>query len=179
MDEAVTLYALGAVAAVAALSGLMPRLELSKAKHPSLSGHARMARRFAALDPYYEYDEAHFFRCDNAPDEIAAQRRAGFLRLAALYRERFAKTAALTAQAAENIPDLQFTSAYRVPFQFSRYVREHLKGGSFVQSSSGVMVTDLDGNPFYDLTGSYGVNVFGYDFYKSCIEGGTARARAL
>ena len=27
-------------------------------------------------------------------------------------------------------------------------------------------VTDLDGNSFYDLTGSYGVNVFGYDFYK-------------
>ena len=179
MDEALILYALGAVAAVAALSRLKPRLELSKAKHPSLSGHARMARRIAALVPYYEYDESRFFRCDNAPDEIAAQRRAGFMRLAALYRERYAKTAALTAQAVESIPDLQFTGAYRVPFQFSRYVREHLKGGAFVQSSSGVMVTDLDGNQFYDLTGSYGVNVFGYDFYKSCIEGGVARVRAL
>ena len=36
-------------------------------------------------------------------------------------------------------------------------------------------VTDLDGNRFYDLTGSYGVNVFGYDFYKECID---ARRRA-
>ena len=27
-------------------------------------------------------------------------------------------------------------------------------------------VTDLDGNVFYDLTGSYGVNLFGNDFYK-------------
>jgi glutamate-1-semialdehyde 2,1-aminomutase len=31
------------------------------------------------------------------------------------------------------------------------------------------MVTDLDGNEFYDLTGSYGVNLFGYDFYKGAI----------
>jgi glutamate-1-semialdehyde 2,1-aminomutase len=30
----------------------------------------------------------------------------------------------------------------------------------------------LDGNVFYDLTGSYGVNLFGYDFYKSCIAEG-------
>ncbi len=30
-------------------------------------------------------------------------------------------------------------------------------------------VTDLDGNRCYDLTGSYGVNLFGNDFYKQCI----------
>src|SRR6185295_5750674 len=71
------------------------------------------------------------------------------------------------------------TSAYRVPFQFSRIVRTHLRAGSFVQSSAGVMITDLDGNPAYDLTGSYGVNLFGYDFYKACIARGVARAQDL
>jgi glutamate-1-semialdehyde 2,1-aminomutase len=40
-------------------------------------------------------------------------------------------------------------------------------------------VTDLDGNVFYDLTGSYGVNLFGHDFYKACIDRGTARVRDL
>ena len=40
-------------------------------------------------------------------------------------------------------------------------------------------VTDLDGNALYDLTGSYGVNVFGYDFYKECIERGGERVREL
>ena len=40
-------------------------------------------------------------------------------------------------------------------------------------------VTDLDGNRFYDVTGSYGVNVFGYDFYKECIDAGAARVREL
>ena len=40
-------------------------------------------------------------------------------------------------------------------------------------------VTDLDGNRFYDLAGSYGVNLFGYDFYKSCMEQGYQRVREL
>ena len=40
-------------------------------------------------------------------------------------------------------------------------------------------LTDLDGNRFYDLTGSYGVNVFGYDFYKDCMERGRRRVHEL
>ena len=101
------------------------------------------------------------------------------MRLAQLYKERFPETRRLTAQAREGISDLQFTDAYRVPFQYSRVVREHLGTGSFVQSSSGVTLTDLDGNRFYDLTGSYGVNVFGYDFYKECMDKGYERVREL
>jgi hypothetical protein len=55
----------------------------------------------------------------------------------------------------------------------------HLPSAAFVQSSSGVTVTDLDGNRFYDLSGSYGVNVLGYDFYKEAIERGAERVREL
>ena len=161
------------------LRKLQIRLQLSLAKHRSLTGHSRMARRFASLVPFYEYDESHFFRADGAPQEIAAARHAGFMRLAAVFAERFKKTAALTGEIADGVSDLQFTSRYRVPFQFSGFVRRHLKAGSFVQSSSGVTVTDLDGNRLYDLTGSYGVNVFGYDFYKECIERGSERVRGL
>jgi glutamate-1-semialdehyde 2,1-aminomutase len=101
------------------------------------------------------------------------------MRLADLYRARFARTVERTREIAESVSDVQFTDAYRVPFQFSRFVRRHLTAGSFVQSSSGVTITDLDDNHLYDLTGSYGVNVFGYDFYKECMERGQERARAL
>ena len=155
------------------------RLQLSRAKHRSLGGHSKWARRFARLVPFYEYDEARFFDADAAPAAVAAQRRAGFMRLAADFAARFQKTAALTAGILDSVSDLQFTSRYRVPFQFSRVVREHFKAGAFLESSSGVFVTDLDGNRFYDLTGSYGVNVFGYDFYKTCMERGSARVREL
>jgi glutamate-1-semialdehyde 2,1-aminomutase len=170
---------LGAIALAMALLGLKRRLALSLAKHRSLSGHVRMARRIAGLIPYYAYDEARFFRCDDAPDEIAARRRAAFMRLADHYRQRFAQTIARTREVAQSISDLQFTDAYRVPFQFSRFVRQHLTAGAFVQSSGGVTLTDLDGNRLYDLTGSYGVNVFGYDFYKDCMERGEQRVRDL
>ncbi len=103
----------------------------------------------------------------------------GFERLSALYKTRFAETIRRTAEASAAISDLQFTDAYRVPFQYSRMVRAHLPSAAFVQSSSGVTVTDLDGNRAYDLTGSYGVNVLGYDFYKAAIERGAARVREL
>jgi glutamate-1-semialdehyde 2,1-aminomutase len=179
MTETLFLWLLGATAIAAFVPALRQRLELSQAKHPSLVGHARMARRFAALVPFYEYDETRFFNTDGAPAAIADRRRAGFMRLSGLFRQRFAETVRATLEAEDGISDLQFTSAYRVPFQFSRTVRKHLKAGTFLRASDGVMLTDLDGNRFYDLTGSYGVNVFGYDFYKSCIERATHDARAL
>ena len=174
-----TLYALGVAGLIASLAKLKTRLELSKAKHWSLSGHARMARRIASHIPLYEYDETHFFRSDAPPDEIAARRRAGFLRLSKLYHGRFPETLRLTTKVKDGISDLQFTEAYRVPFQFNGFVRQHLPVGAFVQSSCGVTVTDLDGNRFYDLTGSYGVNLLGYDFYKECIERGAQHVREL
>ncbi len=171
--------AFGALVLAASAPSLKSRVELSRAKHASLGGHSRIARRVAALVPSYHYGGARFFTVDGAPEDIVAERRADFERLAALYRARFAKTLALTAAAAPVISDLQFTQAYRVPFQFSRFARRHLPVGAFVQSSAGVTVTDLDGNSFYDLTGSYGVNLFGSDFYKDCIERAVERARGL
>src|SRR5580658_8203636 len=152
---------------------------LSRAKHRSIAGHARMSRAFSKLIPFYDYDESEFFAADGAPEDIASRRRDGFNRLAALYAQRFAKTARATSEVQPEIADLQFTSRYRVPFQFSRIVRQNLSAGSFLQSSDGLMTTDLDGNHFYDLTGSYGVNVFGYDFYKDCIARGSERVRDL
>ncbi|MFH0343811.1 MAG: aminotransferase class III-fold pyridoxal phosphate-dependent enzyme [Chromatiales bacterium] len=179
MDATWVLYALSGAVLVASLRLLKMRLALSKAKHRSLSGHSRIARRIAALVPFYEYDEVRFFRSDDAPKDIAARRRAGFMRLSDLYRARFPETLRLTAEVEDSISDLQFTGAYRVPFQYSRFVRRHLKAGAFVRSSSGVNLTDLDGNRFYDLSGSYGVNVFGYDFYKECMARGIERVREL
>src|ERR1700736_1993513 len=175
----IILYVLAGFVLVMGLRKLRLRLQLSRAKHRSLTGHSRMARRFASLVPFYEYDDSQFFRTDGAPEDVVAARRAGFLRLSKLFAERFEKSAELTGEIAGGVSDLQFTSRYRVPFQFSSYVRRHFKSGSFVESSSGVTVTDLDGNRLYDLTGSYGVNVFGYDFYKECIERGAERVRDL
>ena len=59
-------------------SRLWSRLQLSRAKHRGLAGHARIGRLLARLVPFYEYDQAQFFRADDAPEHIGEQRRAAF-----------------------------------------------------------------------------------------------------
>ena len=182
MDTSLPILSLaaGAVAVTAvAAPKVKARLALSRAKHRSLAGHSKMSRLVARLIPHYEFDIDDFFRSDGAPPAVALQRQDSFFRLAALYKERFARSRQMTAEAAARISDLQFTQSYRVPFQYSRLVKENLGAGGFMQSSSGVTLTDLDGNVFYDLTGAYGVNIFGQDFYKDCIEAAQKRAHGL
>jgi glutamate-1-semialdehyde 2,1-aminomutase len=182
MDSSLPILSLSAAAvagAAAVFPKLQARLALSRAKHRSLTGHSKMSKIVARMVPHYEFDIGDFFRSDGAPDDVAMRRQDGFFRLAGLYGERYAKGRQMTAEAAARISDLQFTETYRVPFQYSRLVRENLATSAFMQSSQGVTVTDVDGNVFYDLTGSYGVNIFGNDFYKECIGEAERRARAL
>ncbi|MBA2399465.1 MAG: aminotransferase class III-fold pyridoxal phosphate-dependent enzyme [Bradyrhizobium sp.] len=182
MDSPLSILSLSAAAlagAAVTFPKLQARLALSRAKHRSLTGHSKMSRMVARLVPHYEFDIGEFFCSDGAPADIAKQRQDGFFRLAGVYRDRYPRGRRMTAEAAERISDLQFTEAYRVPFQYSRLVREHLSTSAFAASSSGVTVTDVDGNVCYDLTGSYGVNIFGNDFYKECITESQKRAQAL
>ena len=161
------------------LRKLQIRLRLSLAKHPSLRGHAKISRFVAKLVPFYEYDELEIFDRDGAPAVVVQQRQAGFQRLAQQFSEKSPKSIALTQELEHGISDVMFTNAYRVPFQYRNYVRKHLKLGTLVTASAGTQVKDMDDNWSYDLSGSYGVNVFGYDFYKECLEQGYARVKDL
>jgi glutamate-1-semialdehyde 2,1-aminomutase len=172
-------YLAGALTLVVIAHQAHSRILLSLAKHRSLAGHARLARRMARLIRYYDHGGARFFGADGAPPAVIARREAGFRALAELYSQRFPRGAALTRELARSLSDLEFTGRYRVPFPFSRMVRERLPASAFLQSSCGTTVTDLDGNRLYDVSGSYGVNLFGYDIYKECIERGSARVRDL
>src|SRR5262245_53780771 len=113
-------FSAGAAALAASVKKLTTRLQLSKAKHWSLSGHARLARRMAALVPFYAYDESQFFRADDAPEEVAARRHAGFMRLAEQYRTRFAETLRRTGEVTDGHYGLQLTAAYWVSITLSR-----------------------------------------------------------
>ena len=172
-----TWIGLGALATLT--PAIFRRLQLSRAKHRSLAGHSRMAKRLARLLPGYHFDDEMFFKCDNAPFEIQNLRRQAFFKIADVLKARHPLSIAASTEARQHISDMQFIAAYRVPFQFSPLVQEHLKLGSFFQSASGVHVTDLDGQSFYDLTGSYGVNVFGADFYKKTMTDGLANTISM
>src|SRR6185369_4435374 len=143
-----------AFAMVALLRRAWARLLLSRAKHRSLAGHPRWARRLARALRGYEFSADDFFGADGAPQNVQQQRRGGFEQLAALYSERFAATRAASAELGKALADVDFTSRYRVPFQFSRILRERLSAGSMLRGSAGRQLIDLDGNALYDLTGS-------------------------
>ena len=176
MNETLALSAVALAALALALPAARRRLQLSAAKHPSLTGHARMAKRVAALLPGYAYDAERFFNSDGAPAEAVSRRRQALLRLSTLFATRHARSLALTRETAEGLSDLQFTGAYRVPFQYSPYLRSQLSVPGFVQRVDDMVITDLDGNRLHDLTGSYGVNLFGHAFYQRVMAEGARRA---
>src|SRR5262245_8013531 len=175
----VVAWAIGTVVAIGLYTVLLPRVRLSRAKHPSLLGHARLATRLARLMPAYSYSGDRFFTADAAPVEIAERRRQGFERLSQSLASKAPVTTSQTAALATSLSDLRFTSQYRVPFQFREIVSRTLESGALLRASAGVRVEDLDGGWDYDLAGSYGVNLFGYDFYKECIDRGIERVRSL
>jgi glutamate-1-semialdehyde 2,1-aminomutase len=171
--------AAGAVAVAAAWPVAQRRLELSLGKHPSLTGHSRWAKRVAGWLPGYDYDTDRFFTSDGAPADVAERRREALERLGAWFQTRCARSIAATREARSGLSDLQFTSRYRVPFPYSDLLRENLTLPAFVESAEGVDVIDLDGNRLHDLSGSYGVNLFGFEFYRECLDEAHARARPL
>jgi len=142
------------------------RLQLSRAKHPSLAGHVRMAKRVARALPAYQWQVPQAFALDGAPPPIVQQRRAAWQALGERLRERAPRTLALTAQARDGMPDLRLTGRYRVPYPFAELARE-LPIGAFWARNDGPWLVDLDDNRYFDLTGSYGVNLLGLDAYKA------------
>ena len=168
-----------AVAAVVALRALHARLRLARAKHRSLEGHPRWAKRLARLVPFYEFDEETIFSADGAPLTVARQRRAALQRLGNAFDSSSPHTLSMSEELETGLSDLQFTARYRVPFPYRRVVSRYLRIGALLEASSDIRVRNLDGRSSYDLSGSYGVNLFGYDFYKDCIDQGIARVRAL
>lgn len=175
-----TLLTLGLCALLAlAVPRVRARLRLSRAKHRSLGGHARWSRRLAALVRYHAYDRREFYRVDGAPADVAARRAHALGELGARQQARSPTSLAVTARVRAMLPDLEFTSHYRVPFQFREELARHLQVAAFVTESHAGWLQDLDGNETFDLAGAYGVNVFGFDFYKQCIEEGVRRAGRL
>ncbi len=162
------------------ISKLKTRLTLSKAKYRSLSGHAKWSRIIAKQIPYFDYPISDFFRIDNAPEKIETKRREAFHKLAkaiSFYDENFDDNSQQTSLS--SISDINFTNAYRVPYPFRRLVQSKFKLNNYVLETKGVKIKDKQGDWYFDLSGSYGVNLFGYDFYKKCLSNGLQKMNAI
>lgn len=179
MKENFLLYSVFAVILVYVLNRIRIRLQLSKAKHPSLRGHSKWSRRITSKIPYFSYNESHYFTCDGAPEHIALQRKEALHNLATNVNQACSKTIDYCSKLEKSISDIQFTSNYRIPFHFQKLLPKAFKLGSITDETQGTKIKDLDGNWRFDLSGSYGVNVFGYDFYKDCMDKGFEQVKDL
>lgn len=179
MIEPYIAYLAVVVAGAFLLRKIYIRLRLSRAKHPSLRGHAKMSRRAAKLLNFFEYDEARFFCSDGAPEAVANRRRKGLEKLAGQIETAMPQTICFANSLEDSISDVKLTGAYRVPFPYRNLLPAALKTGTIATETRGQQIKDVDGNWRYDVSGSYGVNVFGYDFYKDCMDKGFAKVRDL
>ena len=137
------------------------------------------SRRLSTWLGACHYSEDELLRADGANDALVTRRRHGLDDLATTLRAQFAQSAAWGNVIREGFSDLRFTDASRVPFPFMRVMREKFNLCSVVTESRGPYLRNLDGQWTLDVSGSYGLNVAGFDRYKQWIEKGWARVKDL
>jgi glutamate-1-semialdehyde 2,1-aminomutase len=138
-----------------------------------------LSRMIAGLVRTCDYSSEEFLRADDAAPRWVELRKRAIDRLAELFQTRSPKSIAWGNEIRESFSDLRFTDANRVPFPFARAMREKFDLCSVVTASDGPKLRDLDGNWTLDVSGSYGLNVAGFDRYKGWIEKGWERVKEL
>jgi glutamate-1-semialdehyde 2,1-aminomutase len=118
------------------------------------------------------YSEDEFLRADGAGGQWVERRRKALNGLANVLEAQGPKSIAWGHEVRDSFSDLRFTDANRVPFPFMRVMREKFALSSVVTASTGPWLRDLDGRLTLDISGSYGLNVAGFDRYKGWIERG-------
>ena len=94
-----------ALAGLVLVNKLHTRLQLSMAKHPSLGGHLRMAKKFAAWIPGYSYNNTQWFVADGAPEHIGQQRKSAIEHMGQTLQSKSPQTLAMSAELKPLISD--------------------------------------------------------------------------
>ena len=140
---------------------------------------AALSRRLSRWVKTRDYTGDEFFRADGAPDSWVERRKSALDRLAEHFKSNYTKSLAWGETIRTGFSDLRFTDTNRVPFPFVRVMREKFNLSTVVTASNGPLLQDLDGHWTLDVSGSYGVNVAGFERYKEWIERGWAQVKDL
>ena len=138
-----------------------------------------LSRRVANWVKSLNYSEHDVWGADGAGDSWVQRRKAAIERLSGFFQAHSAKSIAWGNDIRNSFSDLRFTDTNRVPFPFVRTVREKFSLCSVVTESKGPRLRDLDGNWSLDVSGSYGLNVAGFDRYKEWMEKGLEKVKDL
>ena len=146
---------------------------------PALAFVPLVSRRMAGWVRTRDYSEDEFLTADGAGSIWVDRRRQAVKDLAERLQVRYAKSVAWGNSVRESFSDLRFTDVTRVPFPFARVAREKFNLCSVVTASNGSKLQTLDGDWTIDVSGSYGLNVAGFDRYKEWISRGWERVKDL
>jgi glutamate-1-semialdehyde 2,1-aminomutase len=146
---------------------------------PALALMPALSRKLSNWVKSRDYTEEEFLRADGAGQPWAARRKQALDGLANFLQTQHSQSIAWADAVCESFSDLRFTDANRVPFPFARVMREKFNLCSVVTASQGPRLKNLDGHWTIDVSGSYGVNVAGFDRYKEWIGKGWERVKDL
>ena len=138
------------------------------------------ARAAAPLIVSYSLEGDAYFRADGCSQDIAMRRKRGADKLSKRFDALTGpKGKALNETLINGLSDIRFTDTNRVPVQFQRETRKRYQVAAVTCTSKGCTLVDVDGGQSIDVSGSYGVNVAGYDQYKQFVERGWQRVKEL
>jgi len=146
---------------------------------PALALTPGLSRKLSNWVKSRDYTEEEFLRADGAGKPWIERRKQALDRLAAFLQAQHGQSIAWAEALSKSFSDLRFTDANRVPFPFARVMREKFNLCSVVTASQGPRLKNLDGHWTIDVSGSYGVNVAGFDRYKEWIGKGWERVKDL
>eukprot|EP00931_Biecheleriopsis_adriatica_P071958 TRINITY_DN4593_c0_g2_i1.p1 TRINITY_DN4593_c0_g2~~TRINITY_DN4593_c0_g2_i1.p1 ORF type:complete len:601 (+),score=147.98 TRINITY_DN4593_c0_g2_i1:48-1850(+) len=167
LDSDDSIAVITAIVGLRAIPFLFKRIITIAATYPL----AIAFRVVSQILPKYSIDEAEFFTCDGCSPEVAERRKAALEELSQKWKKKYPKCQEFSVELKKMISDLRFTSARCFP-AFNGVVQKYLDPSMALERTEGVDVVDFDGNSSMDISGSYGVNVCGYEKYKEFIEDG-------
>ncbi|MGA6970583.1 MAG: aminotransferase class III-fold pyridoxal phosphate-dependent enzyme [Candidatus Binatus sp.] len=138
-----------------------------------------LSRRLSDWVKSLSYSEHDVWGADGAGDRWVQVRKDAIDRLSGFFQRQSSKSIAWGNEIRGSFSDLRFTDANRVPFPFMQVMREKFNLCSVVTESKGPKLRDLDGNWSLDVSGSYGLNVAGFDCYKKWMAKGLEKVNDL
>jgi len=170
----------GALAVAAAACGARYVYLLAKTLKAAVFGPLLMAS-MSRVAVNRDLTSEEFFRVDGAPEDVAAKREKAFRALEAAWKAKWAKSDETRKYLRKHFSDLRFKASGFESIHpiFQKVLNDALDPIGIVASTKGNELTDVEGYKFLDVSGSYGVNCFGYEKFKEFLKAGEDYAHKL
>jgi len=131
------------------------------------------------LLPAYYFSKHDFFRSDDPPEEVAELRERAWDRMQTHWDGKWPKSLEASRELRKAFSDLRFAAGNRVFLPFRKIADSWCDPFTVTTQTDRMNLIDLDGHSQLDISGSYGVNVVGYDRYKEFITKGWEKVKDL